>query len=141
MLFFKTQLEKKQLLAVIPTSLCFHWCWVIFTWSEVMISLKNQEGLTIEHCAFCWATAYLLVFNSFSILLQWLYFLIIYMCFVLILNWPVFNFLFFFPIIHWLKRKNKVKWFCLWVVLVLLTCSSESNCLLIKDVMLFEYFK
>lgn len=45
-----------------------------------MLSLKNQEGLTKEQCAVCWAIANFPVFNSYSVLLQWLYFLDIYVC-------------------------------------------------------------
>lgn len=74
-----------------------------------MRSLKNQEGLIREQCALCWATAYLLVFNSFSILLQWLYFLTTYVCFIPILNWPDFSFLFsFYSLVKKKKRGQMV---------------------------------
>lgn len=70
-----------------------------------MLSLKNQERWTGEQCALCWGTTYLLFFNSFSISLQWLYLLAIYVCFIPILNWPVFNFL--FCLYSFVKRKKK----------------------------------
>lgn len=137
---------------------------------KVILSLENQEGGTGEQHAFpsglkflsahfectslCLATAYLPDFNSFSILLQWLYFLYIYVCFGPIWNGPVFNsfsswismkknqesFLFFLHSSVKKKKTNSDGFVFEWLLLCELVVL-KWIVLLRRCVMLFEYLK